>query len=336
MLNNMIYTKEELKALNEVEGIVYTITNMITNKVIYVGETMRTWNERYKAQEGLVGAERINMTNANELVNKQIKEYGVENFKVDIVWQLDNSIRKDVNIIKKSEAIGLYCYNTRGRLCQYKNEEDIINEKRLLLHEAIEVCKHRSYKYNGGCNIDCDNMFGVAFYATKSKKERKRILHDYVQHTRSNITGRYGIATQYLYLQDYYSYSFTTHLKMWNELNKTEIEDFREMFKQMGIDVAIKHKSYRPNAETRINKYFKESKKLTRSFSCYWNIVGKPSIFKMEEINNLDFMFGKNFIHNYILGGVVNVRKYYKDLQIVFANEGYIRLGRKINMKFYC
>ena len=56
-----MYTDKELKILNEVKNVVYTITNLVSGRVIYVGKTLNTWNERYKTDDdNLIGAERIN------------------------------------------------------------------------------------------------------------------------------------------------------------------------------------------------------------------------------------------------------------------------------------
>ena len=84
-----MYNEEELKALEEMKNVVYTITNLVSGRVIYVGKTLKTWNERYVTDDdGLVGAYRIKSKNVNYLVVEQVKKYGVDNFKVDIVYTI--------------------------------------------------------------------------------------------------------------------------------------------------------------------------------------------------------------------------------------------------------
>ena len=77
-----MYSNEELKTLNEVKNVVYTITNLISGRVIYVGKTLNTWNERYATNDDLIGVQRITNNNSNYLVIEQIQKYGADNFKM--------------------------------------------------------------------------------------------------------------------------------------------------------------------------------------------------------------------------------------------------------------
>lgn len=62
--------------------IIYIITNLLNQKK-YVGQTSRTFNERYKSSG--VGVSRVKGCESNSHLASAIQKYGADNFKVEIV-----------------------------------------------------------------------------------------------------------------------------------------------------------------------------------------------------------------------------------------------------------
>lgn len=86
----MEYTKEEIVAFATKEMIIYKITNLINNK-IYIGQTIRTFNDRYHAKG--IGIERVKNysecegNSFNKHLYNSIIKYGEDNFKIEILCQ---------------------------------------------------------------------------------------------------------------------------------------------------------------------------------------------------------------------------------------------------------
>lgn len=116
--------------MKEVYGIIYKIENLVNGK-IYIGQTTRSFNERYCAKgEGIERVygyckQRINSceTNYNHHLFSSIKKYGFENFKVDEVFDVAKSKEelnnKEIYWIKYYKSNDpKYGYNeTRGGEC---------------------------------------------------------------------------------------------------------------------------------------------------------------------------------------------------------------------------
>lgn len=66
-------------------GYIYKIVNLVNNKV-YIGQTTRTLEERYK--------EHLNHAKSNDrdgLLYKAMNKYGLENFKISMLEEVDNN-----------------------------------------------------------------------------------------------------------------------------------------------------------------------------------------------------------------------------------------------------
>lgn len=79
---------------NDAHGIIYKITNLVNNKV-YIGQTTRNFNMRYSAAGKCVervygylcGCERYGYCHNVHLL-RSIRKYGVDNFKVDEIFDV--------------------------------------------------------------------------------------------------------------------------------------------------------------------------------------------------------------------------------------------------------
>lgn len=90
-LQNNLYTSEEIIKLSTQKMIIYKITNLINDKV-YIGQTTRTFNQRYKGNG--IGAERVRLAkNSNQHLLASLEKYGANNFKVDII-EVCNSVEE--------------------------------------------------------------------------------------------------------------------------------------------------------------------------------------------------------------------------------------------------
>lgn len=85
-----MYTKEELHDLQTKRMIIYKIENLVNGKV-YIGQTIKTFNERYSGS-GVGVARVINDCRChNEHLTNSIKKYGVKNFKVSIICECEDT-----------------------------------------------------------------------------------------------------------------------------------------------------------------------------------------------------------------------------------------------------
>ncbi len=93
----------QIKSLNAVSGIVYTIKNLIVPK-IYIGESQTSFAKRYP--NGWWQAPHM----CNSKLRIDAKKYGIENFRVDIYTSTD--IKKDeqnvINYFKNQKVYTLY------------------------------------------------------------------------------------------------------------------------------------------------------------------------------------------------------------------------------------
>jgi hypothetical protein len=84
------YTKKELYRLENEDHVIYRIINTKNNKV-YIGQTILTFNKRYRGKNGEVGIQRV-YSHYNQPSNRKNKHlvnsmslYGLDVFKVDIL-----------------------------------------------------------------------------------------------------------------------------------------------------------------------------------------------------------------------------------------------------------
>lgn len=86
------------KRNNDISGIIYSITNKVNNKT-YIGQTIRSFNERILDYKKGLG---------NEYLNNAFKKYGFENFEfkiIDTANSLDDLNKKEIEYIKKYDSI---------------------------------------------------------------------------------------------------------------------------------------------------------------------------------------------------------------------------------------
>lgn len=76
------YSPYEIEQLKTTKNIIYVITNMVNGKK-YIGQTTRTFNQRYKGSG--IGAERVTGCETNSHLASALNKYGAKNFKVDII-----------------------------------------------------------------------------------------------------------------------------------------------------------------------------------------------------------------------------------------------------------
>ena len=102
------YTKQELQELKSVTGIIYLVRNT-KNKRCYVGQTVKTFNQRYCGAGN--GVKRM-IGNTNKELESDIKKYGVSNFKVTLLEKWID----DINVLNEKEDyyIELYECRTKG------------------------------------------------------------------------------------------------------------------------------------------------------------------------------------------------------------------------------
>lgn len=273
-----MYTKEELKALEEMQNIVYAISNLVTGRVVYVGKTLHTWNERYNASDDLIGAKRITNNNVNYLVVKQIEKYGVDNFKIDIVYTL-NTTTKD--------------FKTR----HYVNVLDNV----LLNEEFFYMVKFDTFSFDDGCNIDYD-IKRIDYVLSKmdrvrSKKEKRRMLVTLVKCLMNSCLGRFGVHSRFL-MND----NMQVILDKWNEVNdkkpKLLADNIVVMLSKMGLNTVAIQKSHRHGQYWYLDKYYeKESKPLTKIMMVQFKRSGrKLNIIEIE--STLQEIIGINYILN--------------------------------------
>lgn len=277
-----MYTDKELKILNEVKNVVYTITNLVSGRVIYVGKTLNTWNERYKTDDdNLIGAKRINRNNVNYLVMEQIEKYGADNFKIDIVYKLKTKTK-----------------DTRTR------------DYNLLRAEFYYMVKYDTFVFDGGCNINYNIEYieYVLHNMNEMKvKETRRALTTLVKCLMNNCIGRFGVHSRFL-MND----NMLIILNKWNEVNskkqKLQADGIKTMLMKMELNVIVVQESHRHGQFWHLDEYYKnESKPLTKKLMLVFKRNNrKLTVFEVESIINM--MIGTNYIHNYILGGCYYVR----------------------------
>ena len=140
-----MYNEDEINSFKNQTMIIYKVTNLINNKV-YIGQTTRTFNERYSGKG--VGAERIlySERSNSHLINSMCK-YGVKNFKVEIIDQCNTE--EELNK-REMHYINLYDstnYNKGYNFCQGGNggKRRISKEQRInTILRRVKDCKEKT------------------------------------------------------------------------------------------------------------------------------------------------------------------------------------------------
>lgn len=101
------YTKQELQELKSVTGIIYLVRNT-KNGRCYVGQTIKTFNQRYCGEGN--GVKRM-IGNTNKELEDDIKKYGISNFKVTL---LEKWI-EDIDILNEKEDYYIELYKCRAK-----------------------------------------------------------------------------------------------------------------------------------------------------------------------------------------------------------------------------
>ena len=84
-----------IKELNEEKGIIYKITNRLTNKV-YIGKSVNSFNFRYLKSKGMKV-----FTTHNNALQEDLYDYGITNFTVEL---LEKNILDDELLIELEKS----------------------------------------------------------------------------------------------------------------------------------------------------------------------------------------------------------------------------------------
>lgn len=88
-------------------GIIYKITNKINGKV-YIGQTIRTVEERWKAHY----YECVNQK-LNTRLGRAIRKYGFVNFRIEVIEKTDDLDKREIFYISKYRSCGKNGYNIK-------------------------------------------------------------------------------------------------------------------------------------------------------------------------------------------------------------------------------
>lgn len=140
-----MYSKNEIDGFKNQAMVIYKVTNLINNKV-YIGQTTRTFNERYSGKG--VGAERILYSERSNghLINSMCK-YGVENFKVEIVEQCNTEEELNEREIYYINLYDSTNYKKGYNFCQGGNggKRRISKEQRInTILRRVKDCKEKT------------------------------------------------------------------------------------------------------------------------------------------------------------------------------------------------
>lgn len=91
--------------MSKVEGYIYKITNILNNK-IYIGQTKRTIEVRWKGH--LTSAFNSSQNSYNYPLYKDIRKYGIENFKISIIEKCP------INLLDEKEKYWISYYNSKN------------------------------------------------------------------------------------------------------------------------------------------------------------------------------------------------------------------------------
>lgn len=113
----------EVEELKQVKGIIYKITNEITQKV-YIGETLKSFNERYSNI----------FTSHNKLLQADIYDYGISNFTVEL---LEKNILDD-ELLRELEELYIKRYKNNTYNVNYNKSIICLND--LKIFPTVKEC----------------------------------------------------------------------------------------------------------------------------------------------------------------------------------------------------
>lgn len=118
-------------------GFIYKITNTVNNK-IYIGQTARTLNIRWKEHK-------IESVSSNRPLYKAMRKYGIDNFHIEILEEISNALlnERETYWIKKLQS-----YNRNiGYNCNIGGNGSTIYDHQLIIdlynqyQNCHEVCR---------------------------------------------------------------------------------------------------------------------------------------------------------------------------------------------------
>ena len=169
-----MYTKEEVINLVTKKMVVYKITNLIDGK-IYIGQTVRTFNERYN--ETGVGVERVfnclktNYTEKCERLRNALIEYGTNNFKVEILCQC-----KTVDELKEREEYYITLYGSRDCRKGYNNSLNRDNKRKGINWRLENALCQNTLATDGEKPKDSDLQFFNGLFKNKRAITKKEVI----------------------------------------------------------------------------------------------------------------------------------------------------------------
>lgn len=155
--------------------IIYKITNAKNNKV-YIGQTTRTFNQRYNSKG--VGVERVlNTDKANTHLANSIKKYGVDSFDVSIIDWGDS-----VEDLNRKEQLWIQHYQSNNEKYGYNKQaggdnHTVMKQCYTTLDELEAGLEKLSQIYDRGISLsDVCDLLTVDILDNKNKNELYTIL----------------------------------------------------------------------------------------------------------------------------------------------------------------
>ena len=125
-------------------GFIYKITNRINNK-IYIGQTARTLNIRWKEHK-------IASISSDRPLYKAMRKYGIDNFHIEILEEIPNTLlnEKETYWIKKLDS----CNRDKGYNCNIGGDGNIVYDHQLIIDLYNQYQNCREVCRIVGCSVD--------------------------------------------------------------------------------------------------------------------------------------------------------------------------------------
>ncbi|CUP04762.1 group I intron endonuclease [Clostridium baratii] len=144
----------EVEELKQVKGIIYKITNEITQKV-YIGETLKSFNERYSNI----------FTSHNKLLQADIYDYGISNFTVEL---LEKNILDD-ELLRELEELYIKRYKKNTYNINYNKSIICLND--LEVFSTVKECVNYY-------NLSISNLYAhLLGYRNYSQVKGKKFMY---------------------------------------------------------------------------------------------------------------------------------------------------------------
>ena len=147
------YTEKEIYDFGHVDHIIYRITNTLNNKV-YIGQTIKTFNERYDAKNNEIAIERVYRYYVNNTPNKHLFNsmnlYGLDVFKVDI-------LKRGLTIEELNywEEFYIALYNSTDNRYGYNYKKGGENHERVQDYEDLKQSLYNKLKNENEVKFMC-------------------------------------------------------------------------------------------------------------------------------------------------------------------------------------